>query len=124
MRPVDQTIFDSPHGNCFQACVASVLEFELEAVPHFCDGKNPRWLLDLEEWLLPLGLAPLLIQAKGCPALDTTYALAGGPAERGVKHSVVVCGFDVVHDPHPFRAGLVEVDDYLFFVKVKPWKEM
>ena len=50
MKPVDQTTFGSPHGNCFQAGVASALELPLEEVPHFCDGDNPMWLIDLENW--------------------------------------------------------------------------
>lgn len=38
MKKIMQTLaHNPPHsvGNCFQACVASVLEMDLEAVPHF-----------------------------------------------------------------------------------------
>lgn len=122
MKPIDQTTFGSPYGNCFQACVASILELPLEDVPHFCEGDNPRWLLDLEEWLRPRGLAPMLVQAEGCPALDDAYGLLGGPSPRGCNHSVVVRGVEVVHDPHPSREGLLEARDYLFFVQLQPWR--
>lgn len=120
MIRVDQTQFGSPHGDCFRACIASVLELELEDVPHFCDGNNSRWLLDLEEWLRPRGLAPIIVQAKGCPALEGVISLGSGPAARGVRHSVVVEGTETVHDPHPDRSGLLETEDYLFFVAVDP----
>ena len=35
MKPVDQTLFGEGRGNCLPACIASVLELPLEAVPHF-----------------------------------------------------------------------------------------
>ena len=120
MKVIDQTIFGSPNGNCFQACVASVLELSLEKVPHFCNEANPKWLIELEEWLRPLGLAPLMVQGKGCPTLDNVYSLAGGPAQRGNKHEVVYFGNTMIHDPHPDRSGLEKVEDFIFFVTLDP----
>lgn len=35
MKPVRQTIFGHEEGNCAQACVASLLELPLGAVPNF-----------------------------------------------------------------------------------------
>jgi ribosomal protein S18 acetylase RimI-like enzyme len=117
---IDQTTFGKGQGNCFQACVASILELPLEEVPHFCKDENPYWFRDLEDWLLPMGLAPMLVSPGTCSALDTTYSIAGGPAARGLMHSVVVRGVEVVHDPHPSRSGLVEVKDYMFFIAIDP----
>jgi hypothetical protein len=34
MKSVDQTTF-GPNGNCFSACVASLLELPIDAVPFF-----------------------------------------------------------------------------------------
>lgn len=33
MKPVDQTQFGWPHGNCFMACVASIMEVGLDDLP-------------------------------------------------------------------------------------------
>ena len=35
MKPVDQTRFGCPGGNCYQAVIASILELDLEEVPDF-----------------------------------------------------------------------------------------
>ncbi len=35
MKPVDQTTFGHPGGNCFSACVASLLEMSVDQVPYF-----------------------------------------------------------------------------------------
>lgn len=40
MKPIDQTTFGVPGGNCFSACVASLLELSIDDVPYFmgdCD---------------------------------------------------------------------------------------
>ncbi len=102
-------------------CLANQpVELPLVRVPHFCDGANEYWYRDFERWLYPHGLAPLMVNPEGCPSLDDTYSIASGPAERGHMHSVVACCLDIVHDPHPSRAGLIEVKDYIFFVKINP----
>ena len=35
MTPIDQTIFDKRRGDCRRATVASILDLEMEQVPHF-----------------------------------------------------------------------------------------
>jgi hypothetical protein len=46
MMPVEMIVDHCPeegrYGDCFRACVASLMELPAEAVPHFCDG-NPGW---------------------------------------------------------------------------------
>lgn len=120
MIPIDQTKFGKGEGNCFQACVASLLELRLDLVPHFCEGENDNWYMDLEEWLKGYNLAPLMVQVKGCPSLDHVYSIASGPAARGLKHSVVYKGNELAHDPHPDKTGIDEVEDFIFFVKADP----
>ncbi len=34
-------------------------------------------------------------------------------AERGLLHSCVGLNGEIVHDPHPSRAGLLEITDYM-----------
>ena len=60
MTPVKQTILtdktvDPPVvGNCFQACVASLLDLPLDDVPHFCDCNS--WPMNFHRWLEDRGL--------------------------------------------------------------------
>lgn len=61
LKPVYQTIFGKTNGNCFAACIASILEMDLEDVPHFCRGDNPEWMFDLNEWLYQFGLGALTV---------------------------------------------------------------
>nr|DAH82754.1 MAG TPA: hypothetical protein [Caudoviricetes sp.] len=39
------------------------------------------------------------------------FYLAYGPAARGVRHAVVCRAGELAHDPHPSRAGLLEVHE-------------
>jgi len=55
MIPVDQKVLTVPGGDCFSACVASLLELPLEAVPYFM-GDGPvnepsKWFDDFLAWL-------------------------------------------------------------------------
>lgn len=43
MKKVYQTIYDKKNGNCIQAVVASLLELELEQVPHFLEFGDDWW---------------------------------------------------------------------------------
>jgi hypothetical protein len=42
------------------------------------------------------------------------YAIADGDGPRGVRHSVVVLDGQIVHDPHPSRAGLIGKPIYYY----------
>jgi len=117
MKYIDQTKFGDD-GNCFAACVASLLGLSIEDVPCFnVPGKN--WLRLFEEWLKPRGLVPLIMWGKGGGIIpDGVHYLAGGKSPRGIPHSVIYYEGEMVHDPHPSRAGLVEISDYTFLVSV------
>lgn len=115
-----QTIFTAPGGNCFSACVASILELPLEQVPHFfaeARSTNEVWTqADWDQvlrfandqghyahWVDPdeePGLVRLLV-GSGLPYV------AFGPSPRGpYGHCVVMRGEQLVHDPRPDGTGL------------------
>lgn len=124
MRPVDQTIFTVPGGNCFAACVASVLELSLADVPNFCDNMNAAWFTDFRAWLRPRGLYAVSFKLAGKPGdpdagwYPEGLHIAGGPSPRyeGVLHAVVARGSAIVHDPHPSRAGVPSFVDTILIV--------
>ena len=103
MRPVDQTLYGM-RGNCFSACVASILELPIEAVPSFANDDRTRWA-QLTQWLTDRGLAARAIES-GAPAPG--FTIVGGPSPRIVnqRHACVALDGVVVHDPHPSRDGL------------------
>lgn len=124
MKPVDQTTF-APRagegaGNCLAACVASLLELDLDAVPNFAaipiarGSAKQHWFVEFETWLAARGLAISIwyvTEKTDWYASPGTYLLANGKSPRGDFSHVVVCqvtegAAEIVHDPHPSRAGL------------------
>lgn len=131
MKPVDQTLFGQGVGNCFAACVASILEIRLEDVPNFCGQyAEGKWYAEFIKWLAPRGLAPLTQQFPGDPDSFMGWVrtcapnipwIAGGPTDRGL-HCCVYIGDKLVHDPNPNfdRKGLDAVDDATFILSQYP----
>lgn len=121
MKRVDQTIFDAVNGNCLAACIASILEVELAEVPNFCEGATTHWLDRLAEWLAPRGLYPLCFTLTGGDWRPQGLHILAGKSPRGDwLHAVVARGRDVVHDPHPSRAGVLTHADVTLFITFDP----
>jgi len=134
MIPVDQTILHDPKngkvGDCFRACVASLLELPPETVPHFAELRRDLWFAEFTKWLEDLGYSAIFIDVETIqknvaePTMvvgDDAIAIAGGIANgRTVPHSVLwsfAGGGRMVHDPHPSRRGIREIRDLTFIVK-------
>ncbi|NUP12948.1 MAG: hypothetical protein HOW73_43465 [Polyangiaceae bacterium] len=118
MKPVDQTTFGHPGGNCFSACVASLLDLSIDAVPYFMGHDD--WYRAFNEWLAPRGYHALTFQVGDwVPPADAVLIL-GGQSPRGA-HAVVARGLTVVHDPHPSRDGLVVIEDATFLIPLTPY---
>jgi len=124
MIKVDQMIFKPPLGNCLQACVASVMELPLEAVPNFSQyfGRED-WYETVAEFLKPYGLYPIeLHQPKegwGNFA-PMGYHLITGHSPRGRYHHTIV-GYrgKPIHDPYPGgNCELEDVTSYMVFVSL------
>lgn len=102
MKPVMQTIRTRENGNCFQACIASILEIPLEEVPHFCGDMNEKWWEDFVEWMVGnYDLCPVLIEldATGVMMPNVGYCIVSGEGGLGVLHSVVGKDGDIVFNP-------------------------
>lgn len=125
MKPVDQTTFGFPGGNCFSACVASLLEIGIDEVPYFMGAPENEWFTRFREWLAPHGLWPLFMTLGNDGWTPDGLYIMGGLSPRGTDperhlHSVVARGGEIVHDPHPSRAGLADRRDALMLVPVDP----
>lgn len=118
MKPVNQTIYGTPCGNCFAACVASILELELEEVPNFVAAEK-NWFDVLNAFMASFRLYPLFLQGKSAFTPLGNYIVSGkSPRDPKILHSVVYNSGVMVHDPHPSRSGIGEVYDMCIFVYI------
>lgn len=112
MSGVDQTIMHNPErgeiGNCMQAAIASHLGLTLYDVPHFA-AMGEGWADALQAWANARRLTWVAMPPEVVP--DGMPTILQGRSERGIPHVVVGCGVKTIHDPHPSRAGLVEVKE-------------
>ncbi len=115
----DQTIMaggDVP-GNCFQAALAGVLGVSINAVPHFPLLGIHHWMHACVAWLeVEHGL---IVNTSPDPSLGKVRLLhiINGQTERGTSHAVIgdTETGEMVHDPHPSRAGLTFINSRFYF---------
>lgn len=122
MKPVMQRNRHCPddgvYGDCHRAAYASIMELELDEVPHFFDqGRSwdearPLFLAfwdryGIMEITIPFAsergdvLEACEVRCPGVPFI------LGGESRTGVNHSVVACGGDIIHDPSIDQSGIV-----------------
>ena len=119
MRPVRQTSTTIGSGDCLHACLASILECDLNEIPNL--SAMTKSLADQianeDAFLASRGLRAIRCHMTGgYEAGDVFfvfdgYAIAWGKSPRGTtQHAVVVRHDDgmirVVHDPHPDGIGI------------------
>lgn len=105
VKPVEQTVLGWPNGNCFSACVASILEIPLDTVPAYqCDLADDGWWARWVAWFEEHGYrAVWRLHTKEEPA-PRGYAILGAKSPRGqFTHAVVCLDGEIVWDPHPDR---------------------
>ena len=114
MTPVDQTTF-AAEGNCFSACVASILDLPIERVPWFMgpveNGKG--WWDRFCAWCDANGVRTTY---NGDPTnVPAGYAIMTGRSPRSSRyHAVVALDGAMVHDPHVGdRRGVLDVLDWI-----------
>lgn len=130
MKPVFQDRFrtKTTRGNCFSACVASILEIQLNDVPNWVeDGEKSgiAWRTLFERWCACNGIAVIEIMFEDgeMPDIYTeAFMIANGVGTRlfeseFIRHSVVYQGKQLVHDPHPEGGGLTKVESFTILFK-------
>lgn len=137
MKPVFQELIDEGRGDCFSACLASLLEIPLEAVPKFRrDNPAPNDMMkDARKWLnenFDLSIVTIQMEKELLTGDDLrligatpgTPVLAGGksPNLEGCQHCVVGeidehgLNFVMTHDPNPSGKGLVGKPMHLYLI--------
>ncbi len=116
MNPVSQTKFGGPldpedqQGECFAACVASILEMPLDSVPN---PNGEDWYEQWQAWLVPRNLRLVTILYEGPstePESDWARGLAILSADsrtlktadgKPAMHALVWRDGEIVWDPSP-----------------------
>ncbi len=95
MKPVYQTR-GGPNGNCYAACVASILECDLTDVPDLRSDRE-YWASKLEHFTRTIyAVTPVWALGGNAPP---GYAIAGQLVYDGSIHSVVCLNGKRIHDP-------------------------
>lgn len=132
MKPLQQRFKHNPdegvYGDCHRACIASLLELELDDVPHFGEGNPPheefnRRVADFlkSRDLVSVG-APYQTSLEflfECQKITNpgAFYLLGGTSKTGVNHTVIGFEDKIVHDPSISQSGIVgPCDDGYFWV--------
>lgn len=123
MKPVFQQIVDKDSGDCFRACLASILELDCEDVPNFRAMVNESGadMMDFaREWCLKnYNISLVSIFMNKIPDCGDDFRLTGGcegtpliasyesPNLEGCTHAVVGeidkhgLNITITHDPNP-----------------------
>jgi len=110
MHKIYQTTFGDGSGNCFAACIASLLELDIEEVPNFCEGNKNDWWEKTNKWLAKYNLwfcdVKILEYEDGNPLPWPGYYIVSGKGPRGLQHSVIYKDGNLLHDPYPDGGGV------------------
>lgn len=125
MFPVAQEFLHDPangvEGDCYRACLASILELPITDVPHFAQvslDTGTGFTRLIWEWLRTRELNVLTVYNPpaafpyGVGVFDELYYIVSGPSPRNPKgrHAVVYLDEEMVWDPHPSKSGILTDD--------------
>jgi hypothetical protein len=113
MKPVIQKSVNGKHGDCFGACIASILE--LDEWPTFFNDNKGDWISQWNRWLGKYGLEVVFVQPGHPAPLGYSIMQIKSVNISDGYHAVVWKGEgyygdgQVVHDPSPLK----HPDDYV-----------
>ena len=131
MKPVDQSKLstdENPHaGDCFGACVCSILETDLAAFPDLSAYFEPdqwnEWQRQIDVYLMQHGYVHVDVEFRKDlrdVVVPRGWSIPYGPTVRSADrlHAVVAYDGRVIHDPHPSRAGLTSIQGWTLLVPI------
>jgi hypothetical protein len=106
MKPKIQKVTDGKNGDCFGACVASILE--LDDWPNFNRKEKGPWIDQWNDYLAPRNLEIVYVPGGHPPPNGYCLMVINSVNFAGATHSVVWKGDgkgsgEVVHDPSPLK---------------------
>ena len=119
--PITQKILNFENGDCFSACVASILELPLTCVPNFNIPSQDSFVHNLEKWCKKQTFILLDITIDDVALLSDCIVIANGSSPRATenwhRHSVVWQAGKMLHDPHPGGFGIDgDPETYTIFI--------
>jgi hypothetical protein len=128
MTPVYQTmtVMKDERGNCFNACVASILEMPLRETCQALPGDEDYWL-QWDNWFEERGL-----RLERWDETPPGYAIATGYGGRTypeghqrageeILHAAVVYDGKVIHDPFPHAEQFDRIKYYWAISEDREW---
>ena len=118
INKVFQTNFTSTNGNCFQACLATIMGIPLDQAPNFAKGPGPcddtRWRREWNHFNQTnrhgIRIIDMVVE-EDCYRYtfgDSTIIATGeSPRDVFCQHSVVWRNMEMIHDPFPDGTGIV-----------------
>ena len=125
MKKVYQTKFGNISGNCFPACVASILEIPLETIPNVC-VLGEDWFESFLFWCGTIGFSYVELFGEYRKMTDGQLCMVTGKSPRGDFRHCVVGRFEggkieIIHDPHPDGTGIDgDAEQYGVFIPIDP----
>lgn len=111
MKKVNQKENHKKTGDCMRASIASVLEVDLQAVPHLTRTPEDKWFSVMYYFLISYGYIysgmwypsqPKRSLRKGDSFSGFYLAVVSSKTHKGKTHMVVMDdNWKVVHDPNP-----------------------
>jgi hypothetical protein len=128
MIRIFQTKFGD-EGNCFAACVASLLEVDLRSIPQL--GSTEGW----DDYTDRLN--PFLVSEHHCflqhllykdfsqwydENFKGSYCIVSGQSNENpsLEHAVMWRDGKIVHDPNPKQLGIAGINHGFFFIRLFP----
>jgi hypothetical protein len=123
MIPVYQTLIPEDDGqdNCFNACVASILERPLRDVAGILPSSKIGWVEAWAAWFKENNLVRLFCEEDQPPKgysivmvySERTYPVGHAYAGSKISHACVAFNGIIVHDPYPIPTKIGEIKYYV-----------
>ena len=129
-RKLPNAVMQTTPTNCFRACVATLLQLDINEVPDACDGSTWDWDA-FQRWLATRGMQAIEIGFGNggtiYPVVVPVPCIVTGKSPRECatgRHAIVgellgLEGFRLLHDPHPSERWIDgEPTHAVFFVPI------
>ena len=113
------------YGDCFRACLASILEIEPEVVPHFAaDFDDVTWISEVNKYLMQFNVGIISVSFNDNNNFETfglknIYHIICGKSPRFPSENHAVVGRDgkIVYNPSLSKEGLLGPEkDWVHFL--------
>jgi hypothetical protein len=117
VRHIYQRIIDKDIGDCYTACLASILGLAYEEVPQFLkklteQGKEYRFYVEVADWLNKLGLNYVQVPAYAMGdwrGVRELCAIATVPSQKfsGGTHAVICKWVEIPDHPNCYECKII-----------------